>query len=323
MNPLTVPSTGASSADLGAVGPGDGTRAVAIGGGHGTARTLRALPAVVDHVTAVVTVADDGGSSGRLRRDLDVLPPGDLRMALTALAQDTQLAELVGYRFDRGELAGHSLGNLMLVALQELTGGDVVAALDRLAGQLGVPGRVLPCTTDAVTLHAVTAAGGVTGQAAVAATPWLKRVWLDPAAPAANPDAVAAVERADLVVLGPGSLYTSLLPNLLVPGISKAVVASQAPVVFVSNLREQPGETEGMRLVDHLDALLSHVDIEVDVVVAHDGPAPSGEGAALVADVDELGKYAPRVVTADLLDGVDGHSFQALAMVFDELLRAS
>lgn len=303
-------------------GPGDGTRAVALGGGHGVARSLAALPSVVDHVTAIVTVADDGGSSGRLRRDLDVLPPGDLRMALTTMSPHQEFAEIVGYRFHRGELAGHSLGNLVLVALQDLSKGDVVVALDRLAALLGVPGRVLPCTTQDVTLHAATAEGGVTGQVAVAATPRLERVWLEPADAVATPDAVAAIERADLIVLGPGSLYTSLLPNLLVPGIGAALVAARAPVVFIANLREQPGETEGMTLTDHLAAVTAHVpELTIDVVVAHQGGQPTGEGAPLALDRAALERWVGQVVVADLLDGADGHAPAALGRVFDRLLR--
>jgi uncharacterized cofD-like protein len=305
-----------------AVGPGDGTRAVALGGGHGVARTLAALPSVVDHVTAIVTVADDGGSSGRLRRDLDVLPPGDLRMALTTMSPYRELAEIIGYRFDRGELSGHSLGNLVLVALQDLSGGDVVAALDRLAALLAVPGRVLPCTTHAVTLMAATPDGGVTGQVAVAATPRLERVWLEPAAAPGTPDAVAAIERADLIVLGPGSIYTSLLPNLLVTDIGDAVIEARAPVVFVANLREQPGETEGMTLIDHLDAVRAHVpELRIDVLVAHDGQRPTGGGQPLRLDRAALEQRAGRVIAEDLLDGADGHEPAALGRIFDRLLR--
>jgi uncharacterized cofD-like protein len=304
------------------IGPGDGTRAVAIGGGHGVARTLAALPSVVDHVTAIVTVADDGGSSGRLRRDLDVLPPGDLRMALTTMSPHQELAAIVGYRFGRGELAGHSLGNLVLVALQDLSGGDIVAALDRLAALLGVPGRVLPCTTQAVTLLAATPDGDVTGQVAVAATPRLERVWLEPADAVGTPDAVAAIERADLIVLGPGSIYTSLLPNLLVPDIGAAVIAGRAPVVFVANLREQPGETEGMSLVDHLDAIRAHIPgLDIDIVVAHEGNRPTGGGRPLPLDRPALERRAAQVVSADLLDGADGHAPDALGRIFDRLLR--
>lgn len=299
------------------------TRAVALGGGHGTARTLGALPTIADHVTAIVTVADNGGSSGRLRRDLDVVAPGDLRMALTALARDPELARLVGYRFSQGELAGHSLGNLMLVALQSLSDGDLVTALDRCAELLDVPGRVLPCTTVPVTLHAATEAGGVTGQIAVAATSRLQRVWLEPSDPPATEEAIAAIEAADLVVLGPGSLFTSLLPNLLVPGVAAALARSSGPVVLVTNLREQAGETEGMTLVDQVAALHAHIGgLHLDVLVAHDGASPSGPGAALHVDPEALAGYADRIVVADLLDGEDGHDPGKLAAVLESVLHA-
>lgn len=303
-------------------GPGDGSRAVAIGGGHGLARSLAALTGVVDHVTAIVTVADDGGSSGRLRRDFDVVAMGDLRMALAALAHDRELAEVVQYRFARGELAGHSLGNLALVALQDLEGGDVVRALERLGRLLAVHGRVLPCTPTPVTLHARTPDGAVTGQVAVATTPRLEEVWLRPSDPPATPEAVAAIARADLVVLGPGSLYTSLLPNLLVPGIAAAVRAARCPVVLVANLREQPGETEGLGLLTHLDVLARYLaDDALDAVIVHGGEHPTGAGAPLVVDRAELHRRVPSVRSADLLDDRNGHDPVALAAVLGGLLR--
>ncbi|MTV26075.1 uridine diphosphate-N-acetylglucosamine-binding protein YvcK [Nitriliruptoraceae bacterium ZYF776] len=302
-------------------GPGDGSRAVAIGGGHGSSRTLAALAGVVDHVTAIVTVADDGGSSGRLRRDFDVVAPGDLRMALAALARDRDLAQLLQYRFGRGELSGHSFGNLAIVATQDLVGGDVVAALDRLARLLDVPGRVLPCTPTPVALRARTADGPVSGQAAVASTPQLEEVWLEPHDPPATPDAVAAIERADLIVLGPGSLYTSLLPNLLVPEVARSIDRARCPVVLVANLREQPGETQGLSLEAHLDVLAPHLPGGLDVLVAHEGAAPAGGGAPLEVDRAALAGRVGTVRTADLLDGSDGHDPGALATVFDAILR--
>jgi len=289
-------------------------RAVAIGGGHGVARSLAALRRIADDVVAVVSVADDGGSSGRLRRDLGVPAPGDLRMALTTLAQRRRLAELVGYRFDRGELRGHSLGNLMLVALQDQHDGDLVAALDELGVHLGVAGRVLPCTERFVTLEAHTAGGDIHGQAAIAQTARLERVWLDPPGPPVTPAAAEAILAAEMVVLGPGSLYTSVLPNLLVPGLARALASTQAQVVLVANLREQPGETEGMGLVAHLAALEDHAPgVRVDAVIAHEGPPPRGQGAVMRVEVDQLGDRVERVHRANLLDDHDGHDPEALA----------
>ncbi len=298
------------------MGPPDARlrRAVAIGGGHGLARSLRALTRIADDVTAVVTVADDGGSSGRLRRDLGVLPPGDLRMALAAMARRYDLAEVVQYRFGEGELAGHSLGNLVLVALQDLAGGDLLAALQQLGVWLEVPGRVVPCSPVPIVLHADTRAGHVEGQAVLTATRRIEKVWLEPAAPAACPAALEALSATDMVVLGPGSLFTSLLPNLLVPEIGAAVAASGAPVVLVTNLREQPGETEGLDLGDHLDVLVQHVPgLRLDAVVAHRGPSPRQVAAPLHLDASALAGRVGRVVAADLLDGDDAHDPARLA----------
>jgi len=296
-------------------------RAVALGGGHGLSRSLTALRSVADEVVAVVSVADDGGSSGRLRRDLDVVPPGDLRMALTALGQRERLASVLGYRFSRGELEGHALGNLVLVALQDLHAGDLVAALDELALHLGVAGRVLPCTTEPVTLHARSAAGGVSGQAAIAATSRLEQVWLAPGAPAATPAELEAVAGAELLVLGPGSLYTSLLPNLLVPELAAAMAAANAPRVLVTNLREQPGETEGMDLEEHLDALAAHVPgLSLDAMVVHTGRPPHGPGLALKEGARPLEERVGRIIRADLLDDGDGHDPAALAAALTRLV---
>ncbi|MEX0869758.1 MAG: gluconeogenesis factor YvcK family protein [Nitriliruptoraceae bacterium] len=280
-------------------------RAVAIGGGHGASRTLAALRTLTDEVTAIVTVADDGGSSGRLRRELGVVPPGDLRMAIAALAPDEPWTDLIGHRFSGGQLAGHSLGNLLLVALIERYDGNVVAALDELCRLLGATGRVLPCTATPVTLHATGATGQIDGQAAIAATARLDRVWLEPDAPPATPEAQDALADADLVVIGPGSLYTSLLPNLLVPGITAALQNSRAVTVFVANLREQLGETEGMTLGDHLAAIREHVgDVGIDVIVVHDGPIADGHPIAVDQDMRDVDA---QIVTADVWKRDDPH----------------
>ena len=269
-------------------------RVVAVGGGHGCARTLAALRRLGADITAVVSVADDGGSSGRLRRDHDVVALGDLRSALVALTPEdgpsSGLRELVAHRFARGDLSGHSLGNLVLLARLEARSGDLLAALADVAALLGAAGRVLPSTTAGVTLVAETSDGEVRGQAAVAATRRIRRVRLEPDDAAAPVGVAAAVAAADLVLIGPGSLFTSLLANLLVPGVAVALEAARR-TVLVANLREQLGETEGMSLGDHLGVLRSHLpQLRLDAVLA-DPDSPLG------ADV---GPDGPPVVTAPL-----------------------
>jgi len=296
--------------------------AVAIGGGHGTAKTLMALRSLTSAVTAVVTVADDGGSSGRLRREMDVLPPGDLRMALVALAERPELAELLQFRFQRGDLAGHSLGNLIIVALQELLDGDLLAALERVGTALGLAGRVLPCTTDEVQLRALTHAGEVVGQTNVANAKRITQVWLEPRNPTPTPAVLDALRDARLIVLGPGSLYTSVLPNLLVPGIVAAITHSKALVIYVSNLREQPGETQGMGLDAHLDALFQHApQLRIDTLIAHQGTLTKGPLPPLLLDPAFSHARVSKVMQADLLasDG-DSHDPKALGGVFQQLL---
>lgn len=303
-------------------GPGDGSRAVAIGGGHGLSRCLQALTRVVDHVTAVVTTADDGGSSGRLRREFGVIPPGDLRMALAALSPRRDLARLIQYRFGDGELEGHSLGNLLIVATADLNGGDIVAALDYVATVLDARGRVLPCTTVPVQLAASVEGGEVTGQVTVARSSRIEEVRLEPQDPPATPEAIEAIRGADLVVLGPGSLFTSVIPNLLVPGIADAVRATARPVVHVANLREQPGETEGLDLAAHLRALNDHVpDLQLSALLAHDGPTTMIDGVALEAEPRALGAFAKEIVTADLVDPRGGHDPGKLAVALGRILR--
>jgi uncharacterized cofD-like protein len=257
-------------------------RAVALGGGHGLHATLSAMRLLTDDVTAVVTVADDGGSSGRLRRELGLLPPGDLRMALAALASDdaagTRWSTLVQHRFGgTGALAGHAVGNLLLAGLMD-TLGDPVAALDEVAALLGVRGRVLPMSCDPLDIEAeVTGLGApgnaphlIRGQVAVASTPGrVRRVWLRPGEPRACPEALAAIRDADVVVLGPGSWFTSVLPHLLVPELRDALTASVAQRIVVLNLAPEPGETAGFSPEQHLAVLSQHAPaLRVDAVLA-------------------------------------------------------
>jgi uncharacterized cofD-like protein len=304
---------------------------VAIGGGHGCSRSLSALRLLDARPTAVVTVADDGGSSGRLRRDHDVVALGDLRMALLALASDdahgataSAFASLARRRFSRGELAGHSLGNLLLLGLVEEHDGDLVAALDAFAMLLGASGRVLPVTTDPVTLIAETASGTVEGQVAVATSRRIRRVRLDPATPTLTPGVAEAIRGADAVLLGPGSLYTSVLPVLLVPGMEDALRATRAVVVLVGNMREQPGETEGMDLADQAEALIEHVPaLRIDAVLAHErtpGRPSQGPRDPLPIDGARLARSTGRLVRRDLGDERDGHDPERLAAAVAELL---
>jgi uncharacterized cofD-like protein len=258
-------------------------RIVALGGGHGLYATLSAARRLTPHVTAVVTVADDGGSSGRLRSELDVVPPGDLRMALAALASDSPhgrlWATIIQHRFGgNGALAGHPIGNLMLAGLNEVL-ADPVAALDELGRILGVKGRVLPMCPIALQIEADVAGLDtdprmgrvIRGQVAIATTPGkVRRVRLQPGNPPATRQAVDAIMSADLVVLGPGSWFTSVIPHVLVPGLAAALQATSARRALVLNLAAEPGETAGFSAERHLHVLAQHApgltvhDIVVD-----------------------------------------------------------
>ena len=240
-----------------AEGASSGPAVVALGGGHGLAAVLRATREYASSITAIVSVADDGGSSGRLRRELGVLPPGDLRRCLVALAEDELWASAFEHRFAAGDLDGHALGNLMLVGLTDTT-GDFTAALDAAARLLRAVGRVLPATIESVVLKAEVGGHAVEGQVAVHNSQDIRRVELVPADAPTSPDAVLAIARADQVVLAPGSLYTSLLPVLCVGDLRRAVPATRARVVQVANLGPQIPETAGLDGTDHLRAVLDH-----------------------------------------------------------------
>ena len=270
-----------------------GPAVVALGGGHGLAASLSALRLMTDRITAVVTVADDGGSSGRLRDELGVLPPGDLRMALAALCDDSDWGRLwrdvLQHRFtSQGPLDQHAVGNLLIVALWELL-GDPVAGLDWVGKLLGARGRVLPMAAVPLRIEAdVVGPDGrsrlVDGQSHVAvAKGRIAQVRLDPPAPPACREAVDAVRQADVVVLGPGSWYTSVLPHLLVPELREALAASGARTIVTLNLQpERIGETIGMPVTDHLAALTERApDLRVDAVVVDPGAV---EDVDLLAD---------------------------------------
>ena len=276
---VPVPSSGESADSRPAV--------VAIGGGHGLSRALGALIMCGLRPTAVVTVADDGGSSGRLREDLDIIAPGDLRMALLTLARNHDLARALGHRFRRGSLEGHALGNLLLVGLAEQAGGDFVAALDRAAALLEAAGRVLPSTTEQVVLHARIGGVHIDGQVRVATAPGpIEEMWLEPLDAPACVEAVEAILQADTVVLGPGSLFTSIIANLLVKGIGTALAKTKARIVYVANLTTQLHETSGLDAQAHVQALLDAVPgLVLDTVIVHAGPPGGGPGAPIVGEV--------------------------------------
>ncbi|WP_156756528.1 gluconeogenesis factor YvcK family protein [Actinokineospora pegani] len=307
-------------------------RAVALGGGHGLHATLSALRGFTDDVTAVVTVADDGGSSGRLRRELGLLPPGDLRKALLALAgPDSAWAATFDHRFGgTGALAGHAVGNLVLAGLLE-TMHDPVAVLAEAARLLGVSGRVLPMSPEPVDIEAdvtgleedPSTVRHIRGQVAVATTPGrVQRIRLLSArrrgeTPKACAQAVEAVLGADVVLLGPGSWFTSVLPHLLVPDLHDALVRTTATRVVVLNLVPQPGETEGFSPENHLDVLVAHApDLRVDAVIADADSVPTPDrlrqaAKALGAEI-RLDAIAAR-------DAADRHDPAALG---DSIARA-
>lgn len=239
-------------------------RVVAIGGGTGLSTLLRGLKVCTENITAVVTVADDGGGSGMLRNDLGILPPGDIRNCILALANtEPTMEKLLNYRFPEGSMAGQSFGNLFLAALTGLS-GSFDEAVRQLSDVLAVTGRVLPVTEESVFLVAEFVNGKkVLGESKISAFKKqqkcaISRVTLTPSEPAAHPEVLEAISRAELIVLGPGSLYTSIIPNLLVEGVADAIAASPALKVFVCNIMTQEGETEGCSAFDHVSALLEH-----------------------------------------------------------------
>ena len=304
---------------------------VAIGGGTGLSTLLRGLKQHTDQITAIVTVADDGGSSGRLRQSLGVHPPGDFRQCIAALANTEPLMQrLFEYRFGDGtELGGHAFGNLFIVAMTGIT-GSFESALRASSRVLAVRGRIVPSTLTHVTLFAELADDRVmAGESRVphGEAP-IRRVFLEPDAPAAYPEAVAAILDADLIILGPGSLYTSVLPNLLVPDIAAALEATRAPVVYVANVATQPGETDGYSLEDHVEALRRHLGRPViDIVLANDNLAPLERNPKLPLVPPILGSsrngYVPDLMLADLISDAQPtrHDPDRLAAAIARLLR--
>ena len=309
-----------------------GPKIVTIGGGTGLSTMLRGLKHYTANITAIVTVADDGGSSGRLRRELGVLPPGDFRNCIVALADaEPLMGKLFQYRFGQGSgLDGHSFGNLFIVAMSGITGNFETAI--REAGRvLAVRGQILPSTLENVTLCAqLSDEAYVEGESKISeASLPIKRVYLQPERPAAYPDAVKAILEADLVVVGPGSLYTSILPNLLVGGIAKALASTDAFRVYACNVATQPGETDGFRMGDHVKVLMEHLRPgSLDVVLANSNLSgeinPEWKVQSVVADRSELPPGGPELALADVVDPRNPlrHSPQKLAAAIMRLFDA-
>ena len=324
------------------VSPERGLKLVAIGGGTGLSTVLSGLKVLVgeqgrgrpwlEALSAIVTVSDDGGSSGRLRDELRMLPPGDIRNCMVALSEDsTLLSRLFQYRF-RGEggLGGHSFGNLFLAALTEVT-GDFVEAVRLSSEVLASKGRIYPATLNDVRLVAELEDGReVRGETRItAARSAVKRLWLEPEQCLPLPEALAAIRSADIITVGPGSLYTSILPNLLVARVAECIGSSRAVKVFICNLMTQPGETDGYTARRHMEVVKAYApEIRFDCVVVNDRAVSPGQAAAYAAEgarqigltdhlfEEEFGDEA-EVVRADLLDEGEKvrHSPQKLARV--------
>lgn len=288
-------------------------RIVVIGGGTGLSVMLRGLKQKPLDITAIVTVADDGGSSGILREELQIPPPGDIRNVLTALA-DTEplLAEVLKYRFSNGTgLAGHSLGNLILAAMTDIT-GDFVTGITELSRIFAVRGRVLPAANQAIVLKAEMEDGSiVVGESTIPKSGLaIRRVFLEPADVEALPEAVQALQEADAILIGPGSLYTSILPNLIVPKLAEAITNSNAVKLFVCNVMTQPGETDNYSVSDHLAAIQAHIGHQLfDYVIVNDGEIPpqvqslyAEKGSTAVhLDLEEVTRRGYKVIADTLV----------------------
>lgn len=295
-----------------------GPKVVAIGGGNGLSTMLRGLKNRVHDLTAIVTVADDGGGSGMLRQDLGMLPPGDIRNCMQSLANvEPIMRDLLAYRFTEGSLTGQSFGNLLLAALNGIC-GSFDQAVARMSEVLAISGRVLPVTNENVQLEATFENGThVVGESRIFQFKKeqdcrIQRVRLIPEKPKPLPDAIDAIRRADLVILGPGSLYTSVIPNLLVEGVPQALAQTEAMKMYVCNIMTQEGETEGMTAADHVEALIEHgLPGMVDLCLCNSAPVPQAliaryqaeNAGPTVVDRERLAKLGVELVEAAVTSG--------------------
>lgn len=291
-----------------------GPKIVAIGGGTGLSTLLKGIKKITNNITAVVTVGDDGGSSGRLREEMGVLPPGDIRNCIAALADDEALVtKLFQYRFRSGEgLEGHSFGNLFLTALCSIT-GDMVNAVKESSNVLSIRGRVLPSTLDDMKLFAKMEDGRIVkGESNIPeAKGKIKRIYTDPIDCKALDDVIVSIEEAELIILGPGSLYTSVIPNLLIKDIAKAISRSKAKKIYICNIMTQPGETDDFSVSDHIKTILEHAKEPniIDAVLVNDN-LPSelvdeykkADSHPVVLDLENIKKLGVKVVTRKLTE---------------------
>ncbi|MDD5059891.1 MAG: YvcK family protein [Candidatus Omnitrophica bacterium] len=309
---------------------GRGPRIVTVGGGTGLSVLLSGLKNYTSNISAIVTVADNGGSSGRLRQQFDVLPPGDIRNCLVALADaPTLMRDLFQFRFDgNSEFSGHSFGNLFLMVMSRLT-GDFEKAIKETSKVLALRGQVIPSTLGDVTLVAKFKDGStVVGEEQIPkARKSINKIMLSPEQPAATPDAIKAIKEAQIIVLGPGSLYTSIIPNLLIKEISNEIAQSEAIKVYVCNVMTQPGETDGYSVSDHIKALVSHSHPHIlDYCVINNGEVPSeilsrysqDKSVLVINDRKKVESIGYRVVEEDfsmISEGVIRHDSEKLAKI--------
>ena len=306
-----------------------GPKIVAIGGGTGLSVLLSGLKEYTSNITAIVTVADDGGSSGRLRQQFDILPPGDIRNCLVALADaPTLMRDLFQFRFDSSsELSGHSFGNLFITVMTKLT-GDFEKAIKETSKVLALRGQVIPSTLNNVILVAQHKDGSITeGENKIPkAHKPISRVSLRPARSQATPEAMKAIEEAQIIILGPGSLYTSIIPNLLIKGITDSIAASAAVKVYVCNVMTQPGETDGYKVSDHIKTLTSHSHPRIiDYCIANSGVIPAEmleryrqqNSCPVVNDRENIENMGYRLIEDDFVvsDDVIRHDHLKLAKI--------
>lgn len=308
---------------------------VALGGGTGLSTLLRGLTGYTSNITAIVTVTDDGGSSGALRAEYSIAPPGDIRNCLVALAEsESGMSALFNHRFVNGSLQNHTVGNIMMVGLMEQSKGNLDQAVQLASKVLAVQGKVIPATLDHVTLRAIMDDGQeICGETKiVAARKKIRRIYLEPPDVKAHPSAVEAIEEADLVVIGPGSVFTSVIPNLLVPGIAEAIARSKAKSVYICNVMTQPGESDSFSAAEHVMAIEANVSGKFAQKVLVNTARPSEEalekykaqGQSFVQpDSDRIRENSYGVIEGDFMNVSDyvRHDAVALAMALDRLAR--